>query len=122
MSSGVKGQVPEKVEFHVEDIRSSAIYPLFKKADYVFHLAAKNCINDCQLDPVETADINVRGTVNVFEAARRANVKKIIYAESSALYEGNTLLPTPEKDVHPKSFYAISKLATMHLRRPTPFF
>jgi nucleoside-diphosphate-sugar epimerase len=66
------------------------------------------------LDPVETADINVHGTVNVFEAARRANVKKVIYAESSALYEGSSVLPTPETEVKPQSFYSISKLATMY--------
>ena len=59
----------------------------------VFHLAAKNCIADCQADPVETSDVNVRGTVNVFEAAFRAGVRKLVYAESSALYEGSRLLP-----------------------------
>jgi nucleoside-diphosphate-sugar epimerase len=82
--------------------------------DYVFHFAAKNCIADCQADPVETADINVTGTVNVFEAARQAGVKKVIYAESSALYEGCSILPSKEAEVRPESFYATSKLATMH--------
>jgi UDP-glucose 4-epimerase len=51
--------------------------------------------------------------VNVFEAARRAGAAKVIYAESSALYEAATVMPTPEGEVHPKSFYAISKLASM---------
>jgi UDP-glucose 4-epimerase len=83
--------------------------------DFVFHFAAKNCISDCQLDPVETMDINVTGTANVFEASKRAGVKKIVYAESSAMYEGSSLLPTPESEVHPESVYAISKLCSMHL-------
>ena len=64
--------------------------------------------------PVETADINVRGTVNVFEACRINNVKKVIYAESSAMYEGSELLPTPEIEVKPQSFYSVSKFATMY--------
>ena len=81
--------------------------------DVVFHLAAKNCISDCQLDPVETASINVLGTVNVFEAARKKGVRKIVYSESSALYEGSNIFPTPESDVKPESFYAISKWSTM---------
>ena len=51
--------------------------------------------------------------MNVFEAARRADVGKVVYAESSALYEGSQTLPTPESDVHPQSFYAVSKLAGM---------
>jgi nucleoside-diphosphate-sugar epimerase len=114
LSYGVREQIPDGVEFHKADIRSKEMYPFFEGVDCVFHFAAKNCISDCQLDPVETADINVTGTVNVFEAARRANVKKVIYAESSAMYEGSTILPTPETEVKPQSFYALSKLASMY--------
>ncbi len=114
LAYGVKEQVPDGVEFHKADIRDVSIYPLFHDVDYVFHLAAKNCISDCQDDPLETADINVRGTVNILEASKRAGVKKVIYAESSALYEGSQLLPTPETDVKPESFYALSKLASMY--------
>jgi len=114
LAYGVREQVPEGVEFHKLDIRSKEIYPLFEKVDYVFHLAAKNCISDCQADPVETADINVTGTVNVFEAARKAGVKKVIYAESSAIYEDSSVIPTPESEIKPVSFYAASKAATMY--------
>lgn len=114
LTYGVREQVPPEVEFHKLDIRSEEIYPLFKGVDYVFHLAAKNCISDCQADPVGTADINVTGTVNVFEAASRAGVKKVVYAESSAMYEASDVLPTCEADVKAESFYAVSKLASMH--------
>ncbi len=114
LSYGVREQIPVEVEFYELDIRDTAIYNLFTNTDFVFHFAAKNCISDCQLDPVETADINVRGTVNVLEAAKRANVKKVIYAESSALYEGSNRLPTPESEINPQSFYSISKLSTMY--------
>ena len=112
LAYGLREQVPTGVEFHQVDVRSPDIYPLFNKIDIVFHLAAKNCIADCQNDPVETADINVTGTANVFEAARRAKIKKMIYAESSSVYEGSKLLPTPEEDEHPETFYAASKMAT----------
>ena len=114
LSYGLKENVPSGVEFHEKDIRDSGLGELFKGADVVFHLAAKNCISDCQSDPVETASINVAGTVNVFEAARLAQVRKVIYAQSSALYEGISQFPTPESDVQPESFYAVSKLAGMH--------
>lgn len=113
LSYGVREQIPEGVEFHQLDIRSKRIYEVFHNIDYAFHFAAKNCISDCQLDPVETADINVSGTVNVFEAAKQSRVKKLVYAESSALYEGSTLLPTPESEIKPQSFYALSKFACM---------
>lgn len=114
LAYGVREQVPEGAEFRRLDIRSPEIYPLFEGVDYVFHLAAKNCISDCQADPVETAAVNVTGTVNVFEAAARAGVRKVIYAESSAMYEACQKMPTPEHEVAPESFYAVSKLASMH--------
>lgn len=113
LSYGVLEQVPSRVEFHREDIRGDRLEFLFRGCDVVFHLAAKNCIADCQADPVETADINVTGTVQVFEAARRAGVPKVVYAESSALYEGVPNMPTAETVVRPQSFYAVSKLAGM---------
>jgi UDP-glucose 4-epimerase len=111
LSQGVVEQVPDGVDFHQLDIRTAAISPLFSDVDAVFHLAAKNCIPDCQADPVAAASINVTGTVNVFEAARQAGVRRVIHAESSALYEGSDRLPSAEDDVAPQSIYAITKLA-----------
>ena len=111
LSYGLQEQIPTAVEFHKIDIRSKDIYPIFNNIDFVFHFAAKNSIIDCQDDPVETSDINVTGSVNVFEAAKRADVKKVIYAETSALYEGSKIMPTPETEEHPESYYAVSKLA-----------
>jgi nucleoside-diphosphate-sugar epimerase len=102
LAYGRREQVPAAVEFHCADIRSKDIYPLFRGVDAVFHLAAKNCLPDCQKDPVETMDVNVTGTANTFEAARRAGVARTMYAESSAVEEG---------DDRVKGFYAISKLA-----------
>jgi len=117
LAYGLKENVPEGVEFHQLDIRDKDIFPLFQRVDVVFHLAAKNCIADCQADPVETAEINVSGTINVFEAAKRAGVKKVVYAESSALYEGSRVFPTPESEAKPESFYALSKLASMYFAK-----
>ncbi|MBP7216977.1 MAG: NAD-dependent epimerase/dehydratase family protein, partial [Candidatus Omnitrophica bacterium] len=58
-----------------------------------------------------TADSNISGTINVFEAARTVRIRKVIYAETSAIYEGSSLFPTPESEEKPVSFYACSKLA-----------
>lgn len=104
------GRVPEGVALHEADIRSKDIHPFFENVDVVFHLAAESDIRRCHDDPVATADMNIMGAVNVFEAARKAKVRKVIYAGSSALYEGIGTLPTPETSVKPESFYAISKL------------
>jgi UDP-glucose 4-epimerase len=111
LAYGVREQVPAGADFHELDIRSPDIAPLFRGVDTVFHLAAKNCIADCQADPFDTAAINVAGSVNVFEAARSAGVRKVVYAESSAVYEGSRVFPTPESEERPESFYAVSKSA-----------
>lgn len=110
LSYGKQEQIPVGAEFVQEDIREKGIVSVFQDVDVVFHLAAKNCIPDCQDDPLETASINVIGSVNVFEAAKKAKVRKVIYAESSALYEGILDFPSTEKNVKPETFYSISKL------------
>jgi len=102
LACGIREQVPTAVDFRQLDIRSRDIYPVFEGVDVVFHLAAKNSLPDCQRDPVETMDVNVVGTANIFEAARRAGVRKVVYAQSSAVEEGDKRL---------NGFYAISKFA-----------
>jgi len=111
LSSGPREQIPAGVDFRELDIRDPGLVEHLRGAGAIFHLAAKNCIADCQADPVETSDVNVTGTVRVFEAARRAGVERVIYAESSAVYEGSQSLPTPESESAPESMYAASKAA-----------
>ncbi len=109
LTAGTRENVPAGVRLHVADIRAPAIHGLFSGVDTVFHLAAKNCLPDCLAHPVEASDINVTGTVNVLEAARRAGVRKLIYADTSAEYEGIEQLPTRVDQVCPVGPYAVSK-------------
>ncbi len=102
LAYGLGEQISSAVEFHREDIRSEDLYKHFQGIDTVFHLAAKNDLIACQRNPVETMQINVAGTANVFEAARRAGVRKVVLASSSALEEGEARL---------NGFYAMSKIA-----------
>ena len=111
LSSGLKENISPGVVFHCEDIRSRTIHPLFRGADAVFHLAAKNCLVDCLQDPVDTAEVNVGGTANVLEAACRAGSKKVIYADTSAEYEGVPDFPSQVDRITPLSVYALSKRA-----------
>jgi len=109
LSAGTLENLDPRVEFYEADIRSAEILPIFEGANAVFHLAAKNCLPECARLPLETANINVVGTVNVLEAARRANVPKFIFADTSAEYEGISEFPTGEKNVRPLGVYAASK-------------
>jgi len=103
LAYGLREQVPKGIEFHIADIRSGDIAENFRGVDVVFHLAAKNDLIACQEDPVETMQINVAGTANVFEAARKAGVRKVVLATFSAVEEGEARL---------NGFYAISKVTT----------
>lgn len=109
LSAGTIENVDPRVDFHQADIRSQQIYSLFDGADGVFHLAAKTSLVDCLAKPLEAADMNVSGTLNVLEAARKANVRKFIYADTSAEYEGIHEFPTPEDRIRPIGVYAASK-------------
>lgn len=112
LSYGVKNQIPSGVKFFQEDIRDKQISGLFDRVDYVFHLAAKNSLIDCENNPIETHDINVNGTKNIFNISINKGIKKVIYAESSAVYEGVEVLPSVETTTYPKSIYAKSKMET----------
>lgn len=114
LSAGTLENVPDGVEFHELDIRTSDLAEVFSGAAAVFHLAAKNCLLDCMQNPLETADINVSGTVRVLEAARTSSVPKMIYADTSAEYEGVTDFPSRVDRVHPIGTYAASKRAAWH--------
>jgi nucleoside-diphosphate-sugar epimerase len=109
LSTGTLENVDQRVEFHQVDIRAPEIYPLLEGADAVFHLAAKTSLVECLAKPLEAASINVEGTLNVLEAARKAKVRKFIYADTSAEYEGIDEFPTTEERTRPIGVYAASK-------------
>lgn len=80
--------------------------------DYIYHVAAITPLPDCQIDPGKAIEVNVAGTVNVLEAARRYGAKKVIFASTSAVYENCREFPTAEGDVIPPSLiYSGGKFA-----------
>ena len=81
--------------------------------DQVIHLAARAGGRSRLGVPALYQRVNVEGTVNVLEAARKSGVKKITIASSSSVYGLNSKVPFSESDVvnSPISPYAASKLA-----------
>jgi len=87
------------------------IEPFVKWADVVFHLAAQIHVDRSIRNPQETIDINVTGTSNVLEAARRHG-KRMVFASSSEVYgtaKANKIAESHPLDGH--SPYAASKAA-----------
>jgi UDP-N-acetylglucosamine/UDP-N-acetyl-alpha-D-glucosaminouronate 4-epimerase len=80
--------------------------------DLVLHLAAIVSVQHSMADPLTVHAVNVTGTLNVLEAAREANVKRVVLASSCAIYGDNDDLPLQESAMpRPLSPYAASKLA-----------
>jgi UDP-glucuronate 4-epimerase len=81
--------------------------------DQVIHLAARAGVRPSLEAPALYQRVNVEGTVNVLEAARKNGVKKIIIASSSSVYGVNSKVPFSESDpiFSAISPYAASKLA-----------
>lgn len=111
LSTGKREYINSAAEFYELDIRNlEKIKPLFKDADYVFHLAALPRVQISINDPITTNDINLNGTLNVLVAARDAKVKKFIYASSSSIYGNHDTLPYKEDmPARPISPYAVQK-------------
>jgi UDP-glucose 4-epimerase len=95
LSQGLLDSVPDAVEFVEADVRDCAL-SRFGRIDAVAHLAAKNCLGDCEADPVATHEINVVGTQRIAHAAAEAGARRFLLASSSAVYENNAELPSRE--------------------------
>jgi len=64
--------------------------------DYVLHQAAWGSVPRSIEMPLLYEEINIRGTVNMMEAARQSGVKKFVYASSSSVYGDHPVLPKQE--------------------------
>lgn len=84
--------------------------------DGVFHEAAMVSVPQSVQEPVRSYEVNVMGTLNVLEAARRNGARRVVFAASSAAYGETEELPKVETmSTLPLSPYASGKLAAEHL-------
>jgi UDP-glucose 4-epimerase len=79
--------------------------------DVVFHLAAGAGVIESVTDPLTNFDQNVRGTLTVLEAARRAEVPRFVFSSSNAPLGANAYPAREDKPVAPLSPYGASKAA-----------
>lgn len=94
----------------VDVVEEAAIQPHLNEVDWVFHLAAMADIVPSIERPMDYHRANVDGTVAVLEAARKAKVKRFVYAASSSCYGIPDVYPTPESaEVRPQYPYALTK-------------
>jgi len=109
-------EIHHRIDFRQADILDAeAMEAACKDVDFVFHEAAIPSVPVSVSDPIGTNGPNLTGTLMVLEAARKAGVKRLVYAASSAAYGDNPELPKTEAMLPgPISPYAVQKLAGEH--------
>jgi UDP-glucose 4-epimerase len=119
LRSGRRENVNPRARLYEVDIRdASALADVFarERPTLVSHQAALADVRESLGHPDEYASVNVVGTIQVLEAARRNGATKIMFASTGgAIYGERPEMPTPETvDAHPLDFYGVSKLAGEH--------
>ncbi|HYH47773.1 MAG TPA: NAD-dependent epimerase/dehydratase family protein [Thermoanaerobaculia bacterium] len=115
LSSGKRENVPRGADLHVLDIRSKEAAELVATAgvDVLVHEAAQMDVRRSVADPIFDADVNILGTLNLLEAARRGGVKQVLFASTGgAIYGEQDFFPADEDHpARPVSPYGVAKLS-----------
>lgn len=114
LSTGYMHNVNSKARFYKVDICSEALDEVFEKEkpDIVNHHAAQISVPLSVKDPLNDAEINVKGLIRLLQNCVKHSVKKVIYISSGgAMYGEATEYPTTETyNPKPLSVYAINKM------------
>ena len=116
LSTGNKNNVNSKARFYNLDIKNkNFVIEAFSdiQPDIVYHLAAQVNVRKSINDPINDAENNILGLLNVLEASVKHKVKKIIFSSSGgAIYKDNDeIIKKENSEIGPSSPYGISKLS-----------
>lgn len=114
LRSGYKHNISEfpNVSFHNGSITDKDLtMEVIRDADYIFNFAALISVPESLEKPNECIDINVKGLLNILEAARIHNVRKVVHSSSAAIYGDDPRLPKEiSMKPKPQTPYGITKL------------
>lgn len=105
----------DRLRFHHLDIRDATLVELIeaRAPEVVFHLAAQADVRVSVARPVFDAEVNVIGSLQVMEGARRAGARKVVVASSGGTIYGepspDALPVTEDHPQHPTSPYGVAK-------------
>jgi len=119
LSSGLEKNLNEKAEFFKKDICDEDIGSVVKNysPSFIFHLAAQIDVRKSLADPLWDEGINIRGTLNLLEAARSAKIKKIIFSSTGGAIYGEAKNANEKVLPEPLSPYGVAKLTCEHYLR-----
>ena len=70
----------KNIEYVIGDIQNQEIVSeIVKGIDIVFHAAALKHVDRCELNPLETINVNITGTKNIAKAAKKENIRRMIF-------------------------------------------
>lgn len=100
-----------KSNFILADVREPEFEKYLTDIDIVYHFAGISALPECESHPAKAFDVNTTGTANVLNAVRHSNVKRVIFASTSAVYENNAPDEIHKETdvVHPNLVYATTK-------------
>ena len=114
LSTGLARKVPQNVVFEKIDIaETNKLAQIMKsnKVEGVIHLAAKKAVGDSMVNPSLYYKENIGGFISLLEAMSQADVKRIVYSSSAAVYGTPTENKVTEKSAtNPESPYGETKL------------
>jgi len=109
---GFPKSILDKIEIFTGDVRDpNGVRTAMKGCDMVFHLAALIAIPYSYHSPDSYVDTNVKGTLNIIQAARDLNIERVLVTSTSEIY--GTAQYVPIDEIHPKqpqSPYSASKI------------
>src|SRR5665213_363631 len=117
LSTGSEGNLahipPQRIDFLRGSLADlDLVGRSVRDIELVFHQAALPSVPRSVEDPASTHAVCATGTLNLLIAARRAGVRRFLYAASSSAYGNKETLPKRETDpTNPLSPYAVAKLA-----------
>ena len=118
LSTGRISNLNPAASFYQVDIRSPQVSEIFgkEKPDYVNHHAAQIDVRRSVAEPLFDADVNILGSLNLIECAKRFQVKRFVYISSGgAAYGEPVYLPCDEDHpVNPICPYGASKHTVEH--------
>ena len=119
LSSGSEKNLNKKAEFLKKDICDEEIPSVVNNysPSFIFHLAAQIDVRKSLADPMWDEGINIRGTLNLLEAARSAKIKKIIFSSTGGAIYGEVKNADEKVLPEPLSPYGVAKLTCEHYLR-----
>ncbi len=94
LSTGRMANLNTRAQFFPADIRSASLDAIFQQGrfDVVNHHAAHIDLRRSVADPWHDAEVNILGTLNLLECARRFGVKRVIFASTGGAIYGHATL------------------------------